>query len=162
MRENFKGGKAVFTVAPFPIKCGGAPQKIAYLSDDTWRKNGVREKTEIRFMAATPVMFPPSPYYNTHLTETAKSKGFKISLKHQLVKVDKDNRKAYFRNLDDEAGDLVELDYDFLHICPNQKPHEFISESVFAAANGYFDVDMNLLYNKTYTNVFSLGDSANL
>ena len=36
--ENFKGGNAIFTFPPMPIKCPGAPQKIMYLADDYWRK----------------------------------------------------------------------------------------------------------------------------
>jgi len=59
---------------PFPIKCGGAPQKIAYLSEDTWRRNGIRDSTEIRFMNAMPVMFPPSPFFSKHLTDVVESK----------------------------------------------------------------------------------------
>ena len=43
LREAFKGGKAVFMLPQMPVKCGGGPQKIMYLSDETFRKNGVRE-----------------------------------------------------------------------------------------------------------------------
>jgi sulfide:quinone oxidoreductase len=37
---------------PVPIKCAGAPQKIAYLADEIFRRNGVREKTELIFATA--------------------------------------------------------------------------------------------------------------
>lgn len=47
LRENFKGGKAIFTLPVMPIKCGGAPQKIMYLSEETWRNNGIRDKCDI-------------------------------------------------------------------------------------------------------------------
>ena len=37
--QNFeKGGVAIFTMPPMPIKCPGAPQKIMYLFDDRLRK----------------------------------------------------------------------------------------------------------------------------
>ena len=36
--KNFKGGNAIFTMPPLPIKCPGAPQKIMYLADDFFRK----------------------------------------------------------------------------------------------------------------------------
>jgi len=36
--KNFKGGNAIFTFPNTPIKCAGAPQKIAYLADDYFRK----------------------------------------------------------------------------------------------------------------------------
>ena len=36
--ERTKEGCAFFTFPNTPIKCPGAPQKIAYLADDYWRK----------------------------------------------------------------------------------------------------------------------------
>ena len=58
LRESFKGGKAIFTLPVMPIKCGGAPQKIMYLSEETWRKNGVRENADIHFYTSVGNMFP--------------------------------------------------------------------------------------------------------
>ena len=43
LRETFRGGNAIFTSPAFPIKCGGAPQKLLYLSEETFRRNGVRD-----------------------------------------------------------------------------------------------------------------------
>ncbi len=40
--QIFKGGKAIFTEPPLPIKCAGAPQKILYLWTDLWRKNNIK------------------------------------------------------------------------------------------------------------------------
>jgi len=37
--RTFKSGNAIFTQPNTPIKCGGAPQKIAYLAEDYFRKN---------------------------------------------------------------------------------------------------------------------------
>ena len=36
--SNYKGGNAIFTMPPLPIKCPGAPQKIMYLAEDYFRK----------------------------------------------------------------------------------------------------------------------------
>lgn len=36
--QNLKGGRALFTQPPMPIKCAGAPQKAMYLSCDYWNK----------------------------------------------------------------------------------------------------------------------------
>jgi sulfide:quinone oxidoreductase len=47
--RDFKGGNAIFTQPSTPIKCGGAPQKIAYLADDAFRKSGVRDKANVIF-----------------------------------------------------------------------------------------------------------------
>ena len=93
-------------------------------------------------MAAMPVVFPPSPFYNEHLTKTALSKGIDVNVKHQLIRVDKDNRKAFFKNLGSESGEeIVDLDFDFLHVVPPQTAPEFIATSPIAAANGYVDVN---------------------
>jgi len=64
MREAFKGGNAIFTCPKLPIKCGGAPQKILYLSEETFRKNGVRDSTKVRYYGAPPIMFPPNDDFN--------------------------------------------------------------------------------------------------
>jgi len=67
MREAFRGGNAIFTCPKFPIKCGGAPQKILYLSEETFRNNGVRDSSNLRYYAAPPIMFPPNDDYNKAL-----------------------------------------------------------------------------------------------
>ena len=69
LREGFRGGNAIFTCPPFPIKCGGAPQKIMYLSEDTFRKNGVRDSTTMKYYAAPPIQFPPNDEYSDALSE---------------------------------------------------------------------------------------------
>jgi len=55
--REFKGGVALFTMPPPPIKCAGAPQKIMYLADDWFRRSGVRDKTKIIYVAGTPSIF---------------------------------------------------------------------------------------------------------
>ena len=36
--NSFKGGEAIFTFPPLPIKCPGAPQKIMYLADELFKR----------------------------------------------------------------------------------------------------------------------------
>jgi len=69
LRESFRGGNAVFSCPKFPIKCGGAPQKILYLSESTFRKNGVRDETTMNYYSATPSIFPPNDDFSAALTE---------------------------------------------------------------------------------------------
>lgn len=75
LRDAFRGGNAVFTCPVFPIKCGGAPQKILYLSESTFRANGVRDDTHMKYYAGTPIMFPPNDDFNGALNETCQAKG---------------------------------------------------------------------------------------
>lgn len=50
--QKFKGGNALFTQPTTPIKCGGAPQKIAYLMADYLQKNNKKEEATLIY--ATP------------------------------------------------------------------------------------------------------------
>jgi sulfide:quinone oxidoreductase len=58
LRDNFQGGNAIFTLPTMPIKCGGAPQKIMYLSEETWRKNGIKNKSKINYISTAGNLFP--------------------------------------------------------------------------------------------------------
>jgi sulfide:quinone oxidoreductase len=62
LRENLLGGKAIFTLPTMPIKCGGAPQKIMYLSEATWRKNRNRKDFDISWHTTVGNMFPCSEF----------------------------------------------------------------------------------------------------
>ena len=50
--RNFQGGNAIFTQPATPIKCGGAPQKICYLTEHYFRNAGVRK--EYSYLCASP------------------------------------------------------------------------------------------------------------
>lgn len=55
--QKFKGGNAVFTQPTTPIKCGGAPQKAAYLSADYIRKKGLKDKSNVILAMPGSVIF---------------------------------------------------------------------------------------------------------
>ncbi len=55
--RNTRSGTAVFTMPSGPIKCAGAPQKIAYLAADHWRSEGVLDDIDIHLVLPTPGMF---------------------------------------------------------------------------------------------------------
>jgi hypothetical protein len=74
LRENFRGGKAVFTLPTMPVKCGGAPQKMMYLSEETFRRNGVRDRSQIHFYTSVPNMFPNCLKYADKLIEIKDQK----------------------------------------------------------------------------------------
>ena len=63
--RNFKGGTALFTVPNTAVKCGGAPQKIMYLADDAFRRNGVRDRSEVVFASPQKAIFAVEKYRRT-------------------------------------------------------------------------------------------------
>ena len=159
LRESFKGGKAVFMLPQMPVKCGGGPQKIMYLSEETFRKNGVRDQTQIHWYTTVGVMFPNCLKYSEKLDEIRKQKQIEAHFFHDMYKIDKDNRKAYFRDTKNGNADVV-VDYDFLHMVPPQTAPAFLKP--IAAGNGFIDVDQGTLRHNKYKNIFALGDAANL
>jgi sulfide:quinone oxidoreductase len=72
--REFKGGTALFTMPPPPIKCAGAPQKIMYLADDYFRKTGVRDRSRVIYASGTPGIFSVKEFAKT-LNEVIARKG---------------------------------------------------------------------------------------
>ena len=64
--RNLKGGKAIFTQPPMPIKCAGAPQKAMYLSCDRWLRNKSLANIDVEFNSAAAVLFGLPPIRRTH------------------------------------------------------------------------------------------------
>ena len=157
--KSFKGGNAVFTHPATPIKCGGAPQKIAYLADDQFRKAGVRDKSNVVFATANAAIFQVKRYADT-LTKVAARKGIDIRFRHNLTEVRAASREAVFENLD--SRETVVLPYDLLHVTPPMSAPDFIKGSALANADGWVDVDKNTLQHVRFPNVFSLGDASSL
>jgi sulfide:quinone oxidoreductase len=154
------GAKALFTQAPMPIKCPGAPQKIAYLASDHLRKRGIRAHCEVRFLTAGPAIFGV-PFYAKELVKIAEGHGIPVHYNHTLVDIEARARKATFEiTAGDQKGQKVTLDYDMLHVTPPQSAPDFIKASPLANATGFVDVHANSLQHLKYKNVFSLGDAA--
>lgn len=160
LRENFRGGNAVFHCPKFPIKCGGAPQKILYLSEASFRANGIRDATNVSYYSATPIIFPPNDDFSEALTKQCDGKDITKYLSHDLVAIDKDNRVATFKNM--ITSDTVTQDYDMLHIVPPQTAPAFIRSSPLAHETGWLDVNINTLQHNKFDNIFGHGDVAHL
>jgi sulfide:quinone oxidoreductase len=157
--EEFQGGEAVFTFPNTPVKCAGAPQKIMYLAEHRFRQRGIRNKTNISFNTALPVIFAAKKYAQ-RLSEIVKEKNISVNYKHNLVEIDSLKKEAVFENL--ETGEKVTRKYDFMHVTPPMGPMDFLKESPLSDAIGWVDVDKNTLQHKKYSNVFGIGDCTNV
>src|SRR5690606_30294782 len=60
--QQMRGGRALFTQPPMPIKCAGAPQKALYLSADHWLRRGVLKQIDLHFYNAGAVLFGVQDY----------------------------------------------------------------------------------------------------
>ena len=156
--SEFKGGTALFTMPPPPIKCAGAPQKIMYLADDAFRKAGVRERTEVVYGCATPGIFS-APTYAKALERVVQRRGITPLYSHRLTAIRPDEREAVFV---DGEGKEATVGYDMIHVTPPQGPLRFVAESPLADEGGWVEVDRSSLRHLRYPNVFSLGDASSL
>ncbi len=171
--KNFKGGTALFTQPTTPFKCGGAPQKIMYLADDAFRKQGVRSKTKVAYAMGGGVMFAV-PKISKTLMSVVDRKDIQVGFGHQLVEVDGDNQIAWYTKAEHyniyndkkvemiEDGDRVGIKYDMMHLAPPQSAPDFIKNSPLVTPEGWLSVDIYTMQHTEYSNIFGLGDSAQL
>jgi len=150
---QLKGGRALFTQPPMPIKCAGAPQKAMYLSCDHWQRNARLKDVDVQFHNSGAVLFGVKEFVPP-LMEYVTRYGIDLQFESTLVSVDGPGRKATFRQKDGE----VTLDFDMIHVTPPQRAPDFLAQSPLANETGYVDVDPASLQHVRHANVFGLGD----
>lgn len=157
--NNMKKGRALFTQPATKFKCGGAPQKIMYLSSDTWRKNNLLDDIDVKFTSAGSVIFGVEEIKEA-LGPVIERYGIDVKLLHNLKEIKADEKIAVYDIMKDgEPVDEVELEYDMIHVTPPMSAPDFIKNSPLADSEGWVDVDKSSLQHKKYPNIFSLGDA---
>jgi len=159
--RGLRGGKAVFTQPPMPIKCAGAPQKAMYLSADQWLKSGVLKNIQVDFYNAGAVLFGV-PAYVPALQAYVDKYNANVHYNHNLVRIDGHARRAWFSHSGaDGEEQTVETEFDMIHVCPPQCAPDFVSTSELADDAGWLDVDQHTLRHKRFDNIWGLGDVMN-
>lgn len=157
--KDLRGGTALFTHPSGPIKCAGAPQKIAYLAADWWRKQGVLKDIHIVLVLATPAIFGV-PEFARVLEQVVERYDIDLRLQHELTEVDPEKREAIL--VDRQSDQKLNVPYDFLHAVPPQSAPGWIKQGPLADPkdpNGYVEVDKHTHQHVRYPNVFALGDA---
>lgn len=157
--QKFRSGTALFTHPFGAVKCGGGPQKICYLAEDYFRRQGIRDKCQVVFASAQPRIFQVDKYA-TALEKTISRRGIVTHFKHDLIEVRPAEHEAVFQIL--ETDQTVTIKYDMLHVTPKMGPPKFLAESPLADAAGWCDVDKQSLRHNKFSNIFSLGDASSL
>ncbi|KPK15043.1 MAG: pyridine nucleotide-disulfide oxidoreductase [Myxococcales bacterium SG8_38] len=157
--QAFEGGNAVFTFPATPIKCAGAPQKIMYLAEETFRRRGIREQANVIYASATAGIFGV-PKYAEALNKIVAKRNIETHFSKSLVEVRPQSREAVFEDVSGSEG-LV-LKYDMIHVTPPQSAPDFIKRSALADETGWVGVDKHTLQHTRFPNVFSLGDCSSL
>jgi sulfide:quinone oxidoreductase len=151
--QSLKGGTALFTQPPMPIKCAGAPQKAMYLSCDHWRRTGVLKDIDVQFHNAGGVLFGVKEFVPP-LMEYVGRYGIDLQFESTLVAVNGPDQTATFK---EKSGEVTRA-FDMIHVTPPQKAPAFLARSPLANEAGYADVDQASLQHARHANVFGLGD----
>ncbi len=157
--RNTRSGSAVFMMPSGPIKCAGAPQKIAYLACDYWRREGVLKDIDVHLVLPTPRTFGIAAIAD-NLDRVAADYGIHVHTNSEITSVDAASRKVEVTAVA-EGGTATTLPYDVLHAVPRQSAPDWVKASPLSTgdANGYVDVDKHTLQHVRYPNVFALGDA---
>ena len=159
--KGMRSGTAVFTMPSGPIKCAGAPQKIAYLAADWWRKQGVLADIHVVLVLPTPKMFGV-PEFSAVLEQVVARYGIDVRLQHEVVEVNAAAKEMVLVNRQDGSEEKSTLSYDMAHLVPPQSAPAWIKAGPLAdPANpgGYVQIDKSTMRHTRYPNVFSLGDA---
>ena len=167
--------KVIYTQPNTPIKCGGAPQKILYLSADYLKKDGL--SADFTFATNGGKLFSlPEIDEALHKTQE-RYDTITNKFKHNLIAVDVAAKKATFEHAYEVKGEYDEdleeyetiskteevvLDYDFLHVVPPMGPVDAVMDSTLGwqkgSSKGWLEVDKYSLQHRRYKNVFGIGD----
>jgi sulfide:quinone oxidoreductase len=166
--------QALFTHPNTPIKCGGAPKKIMYLTHAQLEKAGVREAVELTFYPNGGKMFGV-PEYHEAIVNQFKTRGFKWNYKHNLTEIDTEAKIATFNHHWTEKGEWdedleeygvvlksedIKVPYDFIHVTPPMKAPDIVAFSKVGSSKGWVPVKKETLQHARYKNVWALGDVA--
>lgn len=158
--EGFAGGTALFTAPGSPIKCPGAPQKIAYLACDHWRRAGQLDRVDAVFASGAGGLLGV-PEFASVLERVVERYGIRTRFGRELVEVDAGAREAVFATGDAGKPGRERVRYDLLHAAPPQRPPAFVRDSVLADPGsrlGWLLVDRHTLAHPDRPEVFALGD----
>ena len=148
---SFTEGHIVLSVIGTPHMCPAAPLEFVFMTDDWFRKRGLREDVEITYT------YPIQRVHgNSHIAEWARP-----------LMDDRDiNVETMFNaeSVDAEAGRITsmegtDLEYDLLVGIPPHRGIDLVEEAGLGD-DGWVEVDKHTLEAENAENVYAIGDTA--
>jgi sulfide:quinone oxidoreductase len=150
----FKGGKVVVAIAGTPHKCPPSPNEAAFMLHEFFRKMGIRDRVEIKFLTPYPRAYPAEKV--SHVVESLfKRVGIEVSTFFNIESVDPTKKKVYSLE-----GD--EFDYDLLIAVPPHSGAKVIKDSGIGDADGWVPTDKKTMLVNGYDDAFCIGDATNI
>jgi sulfide:quinone oxidoreductase len=159
--KNIKPGDTILFTAPStPTKCGGAPQKVMYMTADYLRRKGILKDVRLEFVSGGSMLFGIKKYAES-LQKMVDNYGITLHFRYDLIAIDGEKKQATFKLMDGWGGVTVTKKYNMIHVTPPQSAPDFIRNSPLADAKGWIDVNKFTLQHTKYQNIFALGDATN-
>jgi sulfide:quinone oxidoreductase len=156
-----KGGVGLFTRPATEMKCAGAPLKYTFLTDDTARRKGTRDKIRIQYAAHSKSLFSV-PIVNEKVRMLYEDRGFDVSYDHVMTAIDPGRGIATFQTPDGPK----ELEFDFTNVIPPMRAHDVVRNSPLSwktgkwIDQGWVEVDKHTMRHTRFPDVFAVGDVA--
>ncbi|NDL68971.1 NAD(P)/FAD-dependent oxidoreductase [Vreelandella alkaliphila] len=172
-------GKGIFTAAPTPVKCAGAPLKMTFTTLSRLEASGQRDAFTVDYMAPGAGLFS-QPWVDEFVKQRFDDQGVNRRHYYRLSAIDPHAKQAEFAFVGPESEftshhelreaefrrdnrPTVIADYDFIHVVPPMSAHDFVKQSALIAQDGSFrgewlDVDIHTLQHNRYPEVFGIGD----
>ncbi|MEI8651228.1 hypothetical protein P4S73_30285 [Paraglaciecola sp. Hal342] len=97
------------------------------------------KQIDVDFYNAGAVLFGVTDYVPA-LMKYVEKYNINLDFSHQLIAVDGENKIAKFKTVNNDKIDIIEKEFDMLHVVPPQSPPNFIQVSPLADDAGWVDV----------------------
>lgn len=149
--QTFQGGKVVIAIAGTPHKCPPSPNEAAFMLDELFKKRGMREKVQIRFLTPYPRPYPAEKISNV-VAPLFEEKGIEVVPFFNVDYIDPKERKIY--SLEGES-----YEYDLLIAVPPHRGADVIVDSGIGDSDGWIPTDRGTMNVSGFTEVYAIGDA---
>ena len=152
--QTFKGGKLIVAIAGTPHKCPPSPNEAAFMLDEFFRKKGIRDEVEIKFVTPYPRAYPAEKLSKV-VEPLFEEKGIEVVTFFNFDSVEPSQHRIY--SLEGES-----LDYDLLIAVPPHRGADVIIASGIGDQDGWIPTDKGTMMVKGRDDVFAIGDATNI
>jgi sulfide:quinone oxidoreductase len=157
LREKLRGftsGTLVVHITEMPIKCPVAPLEFSFLADYYFKKRGLRDKIQLKYVTPLDGAFT-KPKASNSLGYLLKEKGIEIVPDFNVEHIDSKQKKLV-------SYDGKEVNYDLLVTIPTHKGDDVIERSGLGDELNFIPTDHHTLQSKANKNIFVIGDATDV
>lgn len=152
--KDFKEGRILIAIGDLPYRCPPAPLEAAFLIDDWMKKQGRRDKVEIKYASPLNRAFSIENV-NKVVEPLFEKKDILLETYFNVDDVDTEERVVYSLEGSDD-------DYDLLVMIPPHAAQQYIVDSGIAEGAGWVPTDKVTLRVEGQENMYALGDTTDI